>query len=64
MALPNPVAEHFDPGPLNVKLRLAGKDYFELEFVNGSSEELIVLRPGRGEYLAAPPSGVGAAGAH
>ena len=59
VALPNPVAEHFDPGPLNVTLRLAGKDYFELEFVNGSSEELIVLRPGQGEYLAAPPSGVG-----
>ncbi|HYQ25665.1 MAG TPA: hypothetical protein VER04_00560 [Polyangiaceae bacterium] len=42
--------QRFDPGPLSVQLRLAGDDYFEIEFSNSSSEELVVMRPGEADH--------------
>lgn len=56
-AVSSPVSspEHFSAGPLSVRLHLPGRTYLEIEFFNSSSADVIVLRPGDGEPLAAVP---------
>jgi hypothetical protein len=55
----NPVIGRFDPGPLTAQLRLAGKDYFEVDLVNSSAESLVVLRPGAMDHLVSSPNATG-----
>jgi hypothetical protein len=58
-ARPRPVIQHLDPGALRVQLRLAAKDYFEVELTNASAQELVVLRPGTLDHLVSPAGGAG-----